>query len=380
MEAQDCMLKKRGHEVMQYIRSSVELDSMRFGKIRAFLTGLYNPSSVHDIERVVREFRPEVVHIHNLYPFISPAILPHIRKAGVPVVMTVHNYRLVCPNGLFHNQTGICERCAGGKEWNCIWFNCEKSVPKSVGYALRNAWARITGYYRENVDVFLCLTGFQKKKLVENSFEPGRCFVLPNFYRGKFDACYEKKAGNYVAFAGRLSREKGIGLLYDAARKLPDIPFKLAGAVNDQSLVDGKPDNVELAGMLKGERLETFYEKAAFFLLSSIWYEGFPMVILEAMNKGLPVLAPRLGGLPEIVDDGISGRLYESGNYEDLVKTISEVWGNSKNMLRMGKAAHEKLGKEYLPDIYYDKLISIYHLLKNESLIKNRGFADTDCS
>ncbi|MCG8432246.1 MAG: glycosyltransferase, partial [Candidatus Omnitrophica bacterium] len=289
MKAQEKMLRGHGHRVRSYTRSSVELESMRFGKVRAFFAGLRNPVSAREIHKVLEEFRPDVVHIHNLYPLISPSVLPHIRKRGVPVVMTVHNYRLICPNGLFYNKSGICEACAGGKEWNCIRFNCEESLPKSIGYALRNAWARIGRHYLDNVDAFLCLTAFQKRKLVDNGFKPERCFVLPNFYNGKPHAA-EKEAttGSYVAFAGRISREKGIDILYDAARRLPEIRFKIAGKVADQVYYDQKPDNVSLEGLLEGERLQEFYAGATVFLLSSVCYEGFPMVFLEAMSFGLP--------------------------------------------------------------------------------------------
>lgn len=364
LEAQESLLQKYGHEVMLYTKTSVKLDQMMFGKGRAFFTGIYNPAAVREVDRQLAEFRPDIVHIHNLYPLISPAILPSIRKVGVPVVMTVHNYRLVCPNGLFYNSSGICERCAGGREWSCVRFNCEKSLSKSLGYALRNAWSRMAGYYRDNVDAFLCLTEFQKLKLVENGFAEERCFVLPNFFQGKYSPDYEKKMrGSYVAFAGRISREKGIGLLYDAARDLPDIPFKLAGAVSDESLVEGKPDNVEFVGMLKGDRFHAFYEDAALFLLSSIWYEGFPMVILEAMNHGLPIVAPRLGGVPEIVDDGVCGSLYDAGDRNDLVKKLAQIWNDSSRIHTMSASAHEKLGKYYLPDIYYDKLLAVYRML-----------------
>lgn len=365
MEAQELLLEQHGHDVLSYTRSSVELETMPFGKARAFFSGLYNPYSIHKIHRLLQEFCPDVVHVHNLYPLISPAVLTIFRKAGIPVVMTVHNYRLVCPSGLFYNSNGICERCTRGKEWNCVRFNCERSLTKSTGYALRNVWSRMAGYYRNNVDAFLCLTEFQKLKLVENGFAEERCFVLPNFFQGKYCHDYEKKnSGSYVAFAGRISREKGVGLLFDVARELPAIPFRLAGSVSDETLIEGKPDNVEFVGMLKGDRFHAFYEDAALFLLSSVWYEGFPMVILEAMNHGLPIVAPRLGGLPEIVDDGICGSLYEAGDRNDLVKKLDEIWNDRAKLHAMSRSAHSKLGKCYLADSYYESLVAIYRMLR----------------
>ena len=361
------MLLEHGHQVRCYTRSSVELEAMRFGKARAFFSGFHNPASVREVKKVVEEFMPDVVHVHNLYPLISPAILPHIRKFGVPVVMTVHNYRLLCPNGLFYNRTGICEECAGGKEWNCVRFNCEESLPKSIGYAFRNAWARVARYYLDNVDAFLCLTEFQKQKLIDNGFARDRCFVLPNFFDGKLNTTAVgggKNTGTYVAFAGRISKEKGINLLYSAARLLPDISFRIAGKVADPVFFDKKPDNVELTGLLSEEELQDFYANATLFILSSVCYEGFPMVILEAMNFGLPVIVPRLGGMPEIVRDGVTGRTYEPGSCEDLAKAIKELWHDKKAAFSMSRSSHEELIRNYLPEVYYKGLVGIYGKLK----------------
>jgi glycosyltransferase involved in cell wall biosynthesis len=287
---------------------------------------------------------------------------------GFPVVMTVHNYRLLCPNGLFFNRFGICEKCVAGREWNCLRYNCLQSYNKSLGYALRNAWARIAEYYLENVDAFLCLTEFHLEKLVVNGYARERAHVLPNFFDGTYEPEYPKKRpGNYVAFAGRISREKGIDLIYNAARQLPDIPFKLAGGVGEHDIEKGKPSNVEVVGMLKGASLQKFYQDAALFLLSSVWYEGFPMVLLEAMNYGLPIISPRIGGLPEIVDDGITGMLYEAGNSVDLAKKIRTMWDDKELLTEMGKASYAKMVREYLPDTYYDKLFEIYQALKKNA-------------
>jgi len=368
MDAQEALLKSHGHEVRKYTRSSAEIDNMKFGKYWAFFSGIYNPASIRAMKKLLEEYRPDIVHIHNLYPLISPSVLPQIHSMGIPVVMTVHNYRLVCPNGLFFNRFGICEKCEGGREWNCLRYNCLQSYNKSLGYALRNAWARVAEYYLENVDAFLCLTEFHLEKLVLNGYARERGHVLPNFFDGTNEPEYPKKRpGSYVAFAGRISREKGIDLIYNAARQLPDIPFKLAGGVGEQDIEAGKPSNVEVVGMLKGASLQKFYQDAALFLLSSVWYEGFPMVLLEAMNYGLPIICPRLGGLPEIVDDGITGMLYEAGNSVDLAKKIRIMWDDKGLLTEMGKASYAKMGREYLPDTYYYKLYEIYQSLEKSA-------------
>src|SRR5690606_19842749 len=129
-----------------------------------------------------------IVHVHNLYPLISPAILPRIKKFKIPVFMTVHNYRLLCPNGLLYTHGSICEKCTGGfRELNAIINNCEGSIFKSAGYALRNYWARKAKYYSANVDAFLCLTNFQLNKLISEGLEESKCFLLSNMYQAEIE-------------------------------------------------------------------------------------------------------------------------------------------------------------------------------------------------
>jgi len=357
------LLKSHGHQVYSYTRSSVELDSMRLGKTKAFLFALYNPASIRGVSRILKEFSPEIVHIHNLYPLLSPSVLPVIRKAGIPVVMTVHNYRLVCPNGLFYNKEGICERCAGGHEWNCVRCNCEDSLPKSLGYALRNAWARIAGYYTRNVDAFLCLTEFQKRKLVENGFPPDRCHVLPNFMEQDQPAAggaenRDRRAG--IFFIGRLNRQKGIDILVEAAAGCPDVAFTLAGSA-DTSFIDtgALPPNVKWLGVIDDDEKVRAFRKAEALVFSSRSYEGFPMVFLEAMQQRLPVIAPDLAGYPEIIRKGVNGWLFRPGDADHLAETILEVQGDPAQAGRFGINGRNILAAEYSSEVWYTKYMEI---------------------
>ncbi len=364
VEAQIKLLEESGDQVITYFRKSAEIEEMPLGKIRSFFSAIYNSRSVKAVKVLLAKEQPDVVHIHNLFPLISPAILPVIKEAGIPVVMTVHNYRLVCPNGLFFSQGKICEACAGkGKEWNCIAKNCESSSFKSMGYALRNWWARQQKYYLKNVDAFACLTEFQKNKLVRNGFAAEKLFVIPNMYSGKVQKEKKIASGNtkkYIAFAGRISPEKGIDVLFEAARLLPHISFKLAGGVREDYELPEKPGNVELVGMLKADQLNGFYQNAYLYVLSSIWYEGFPMVFPEAMNHSLPIIAPNMAGFPEVVRNQVNGLLFETGNASDLAKQIESLWNDPQKARAYGEAGYEKLQDNYTPKNYSSKLQDLY--------------------
>jgi len=368
LEAHEILLKRNGHDVRRFTRSSDELKHMQFGMVRAFFAALYNPYSNRAVSALLKEFQPDLVHIHNLYPLLSPSVLPVIAKAGVPVVMTVHNYRLICPNGLFYNREGICERCKGGKEWNCFLHNCEQSIPKSLGYALRNIWARLSGYYSEHVNAFLCLTQFQKRKLVENGFPAARCYILPNFTEQSRqesdtdDIPFAQRKG--FLFIGRLNRQKGIDVLLKTAMQCPDLLFILAGS-SDPSFADPDsfPSNVRWLGVIGEEEKLRVLRHACALVFTSRSYEGFPMVFLEAMQAGLPVVAPNLAGYPEIIRDGENGWLFrpeDSGNLAEILQSIQENPGLAE---KFGNNARNILREEYSSEVWYNKYIDLANLL-----------------
>jgi glycosyltransferase involved in cell wall biosynthesis len=226
------LLVQHGHEVKVYSRSSTEIPAMPMGNMRAFCAGIFNPWSRKRVSKLLEEFKPDVVLIKNLFPFISPAILPVIRHAGVPIVMFVANYRLMCPNGLHMNKGKTCEKCLGGREYNCVINNCEQNIFKSTGYALRNTVARITGLYQRNVSAYVCASRFLKQRLMAAGFDGERMHLIPNLVP-EFPEETEETTGSYVGYVGRISREKGVHVLFEAARRSPGIRFRLAGRVAD---------------------------------------------------------------------------------------------------------------------------------------------------
>lgn len=351
------MLMSHGYEVAQLRMSTAGIRDSLKGKIRGFVNGIYCPSGVKAMRETLKRERPDVVNVHNLYPFMSPAALRECKKVGVPVVMTIHNFRLMCPTGLFMRDGKPCELCLeNGNEWGCVRYNCENSLLKSVGYAARNAVARIMRHYLDCVDVFACITDFQRQKLIQAGFPSEKLTVIPNSMDVS-TTLNSSTLGSYVAYSGRISREKGVDMIIDIARRHPDIPFKLAGAVRDEVLVDDLPGNVELTGYLSGESLANFYRDARFFVMASRWYEGFPMTILEAASYAKPMIAPNHGGFTEIIgkgDDAI-GLLANPSDVESFENAITTLWESPSECYRLGQKAFDKLKGQYSTEVISQK-------------------------
>jgi len=361
MESLEAVLKSKGHSVGWMRRSSTEIDRMTFGRVRAFFRGIYSARARREMRRLLSERRPDIVHVQNVFPLISPSVLVECRRAGVPVVMTLQNYRLVCPTGLHLRNGRVCEKCAGGNEYLCVLYNCERSLFRSLGYALRNYVARKTRLFRDNVTLFICLTEFHRQRLIRVGYPEDRLVVLPNMTELPEPPSREAQVRPYVGYIGRISPEKGVPLLLEAARKMPEVPFRAVGACERMpELSAAAPPNFSFLGPLPHARTGQFYASSRFIVLPSTWFEGLPLVLLEAMAHFRPVVAPRIGGIPEVVDDGETGLLFQSGDVDALTKKIHELWHNPQLCERMGLAAREKVRSRYSPDAYYRGLMHIY--------------------
>jgi len=356
------LLVAEGHQTSVFTRSSEEIPTMALGKVRAFFSGIYNPHAQHAFRRFLGETRPDVVHVHNVFPLISPSIFVECHRAKVPVVMSVHNYRLVCPNGLHLPKTDPrpCERCCGGHEYWCVLKNCEGSLLKSLGYALRNYIARKAQLFRANVSVYACLTEFQKRRLIVAGFPEDRMVVIPNMVppaKGPSRA----GAGDYVGFVGRVSPEKGIDVFVSAARRCPDIPFRVAGNNGGNSCVLREaPSNCTFLGHLSSNDLADFYAASRMAVVPSLWYEAFGLCAAEAQAHEKAVICSRMGALPEIVEDQVTGLLFEAGNVDDLTKKIRYLWERPNLCGRMGLAGQAKIRDEYSPEKYYQRIMAAY--------------------
>ena len=354
------LLRRNGQQVRCFTGNSSDIESRRFGKFKAFFSGIYSSSSRKRWKRFLSEERPDIVHVHNLYPLISPSILCECGESRIPVVMTVHNFRLICPNGLLFSNGKPCDKCLGGREYWCVLKNCEKDIFKSTGYALRNYVARKKRWFIDNVTRFVSLTEFQRRMLISEGFPSERIDVIPNT-PGLPSLSSVPLLGDYVAFAGRLSPEKGISTLLEAARLCPDIPFRFAGAVDSMlGDVSKASPNCTFLGKLSKAEMIPFYGSARFLVLPSICYEGFPLSLIEAMLQSKAVICSRMGGLPEIVVEGVTGLLATPGCPMDLADKIKHLWSHEDDCRKMGLAGKEKVLKEYSEEMYFSKLMKVY--------------------
>ena len=362
VDRQIVLFQQMGHQVAVYRKTTEGLRDTVWGNFKGLLQGFYSLQSVKDIKQIMKTNKPDAVVVHNLYPYISPAILKHIKAAGVPIIMTVHNFRLMCPTGLFMRNSQPCELCLGSHEWNCIKHNCENSCLKSLGYAGRNWYARVTKAYINNVDVFACLNQFQIQKLIQAGFDENKMKIIPNFLEKIEEPIYS--LGDYVAISGRLSKEKGIDLALQVASKTPHIKYVFAGSPRKEELITVPiPDNCVFLGHISHVELTDFYQNARFLLNTSRCYEGFPMTILEAASYGKPSIAPGHAGFLEIIDNNLTGLHFTPGNAIDLQQQIEKLWNASDTCVEMGKQAFKKLKEKYTSNVvkeYWRQTFKLY--------------------
>ena len=305
----------------------------RLRKLTYPVRTIYSGEARKRIRLVLDDFQPDVCHLNNFTYQITPSVILEIvkwrREAGreCRIIYTAHDYNLVCPNHMLHNPNTHenCEKCLGGRFLNCVKGRCiHGSLAKSaIGAAEALFWNR-KGVYRY-IDRIICPSEFLKKKMDTNPVFREKTVTMHNFVDRVEERETEKK--DFVLYFGRFSEEKGIGTLLKACRELPDIEFVFAGSGPLEGDVNALP-NVRNVGFQTGEALERLIREARFSIYPSEWYENCPFSVMESQMYGTPVLGADIGGIPELIDVGRTGELFESGDVEDLKGKILELWGN----------------------------------------------------
>lgn len=355
VESEVALLSAHGHAVETWFRNNDDVRSM--SSLALARQTLWSDRTEREVAERVRRFRPDVIHAHNTFPLISPSLFWAAERAGVPVVQTLHNFRLMCLNALFLREGKVCEDCMGRLPWRGVARACYRgSRPASAALAGMLALHRGLGTYRNKVARYIALNGFCRDKFIEGGLPADRVVVKPNFV--DFDAPLAvPRAG--VLFVGRLSVEKGVATLAAAKARLPDARLRVAGDGPESDLLEGVAGVARL-GSLPGEMVRVEMSRAVALVVPSICYENFPRTIVEAFACGLPVIASRIGALADIVTDGETGLLFEPGNPRDLADKLAWAQANPERMAEMGRKARAQYEAEFSAEVNYRRLIEIY--------------------
>jgi glycosyltransferase involved in cell wall biosynthesis len=371
------LLAAAGHSVTTYLRHNDDISADGFFSSAKLATQtIWSQDSYRALGGLLRESRPDIVHFHNTFPLISPAAYYACAKAGVPMVQTLHNYRLVCPGSMLLRDGIVCEKCLGRSiPWPGIAHACyrgSRAVTSAVATML--TVHNVLGTWQHRVNAYIALTEFARRKFVEAGFCHERIVVKPNFV--SLDPGRPVKKGDYALFVGRLSEEKGLRVLLHSWSELSNvIPLKIAG---DGPLRDEMENlaqrtglkSVSFLGRLRSSDTVNLMRGARFLVFPSLWFEGFPLTIAEAFACGAPVIASNLGAMCEIVEDGKTGLHFKVGDSVDLASKVEWAWIHPGDLEVMGRAAQAEYEAKYTPKRNYQMLIEIY-----QSVIRQRAGA-----
>jgi len=356
------IIHNEGHAVEFWVRDLCQRESRACAKAMAFFSGIYSIASARRARKMIAERRPDVVHAHNLYPLLSPSVLREFSRSGVATVWHPHDQRPMCATGMSLHRGAICEQCAGTKDYWCILRNCRGNLAESVAYAVRNTIHRRFRVYQRYAHVTIVWSQFLRQRLLQEGFHPDRTFVVPHPVAVP-EKTSNPRNGSYVAYLGRLSAEKGIRVLLDAAARVPHIPFCLTGDPRGLTGDIGRvPTNVRFVGWLDRMKVPEFIRGARFSVLPSVCFETFPTVALEAMSNGIPVVGARIGGIPEAVLDGRTGMLFDAGDGEQLAQRIEILWNTPELCRHLGAEARDMVAEKHSAKAYFESLMHAYQL------------------
>ena len=338
------------------------------GKVPTALNIMYDRRTGRSFQRFLEATQPDLVHAHNIYGGLTTSIIDAAQRRNVPVVMTLHDYKLICPSYLMLNRGSVCEDCQGTRFIHCLLSRCHKeSLAASGVYCIESYLNRWLGKY-DAVRYFICPSRFSLKKHAELGVPENRLLYIPNFINAaEHKAAYEE--GGYALFVGRLSKEKGVGTLLRAAQNL-DVPVRIVGdgplrADYERYVKEHGMAHVTLEGYKSGDDLKRLYANAAFLVIPSEWYENAPMTILEACAYGKPIIGSHIGGISEMIEPDRTGLLFAPADASELAECIRTLWRDKSLRIKMGRAARDKVEREFSSQAHYERLMELYRTLSN---------------
>jgi glycosyltransferase involved in cell wall biosynthesis len=358
------LLENNGVEVIPFERFNDSIDDSTLSqRIQLTMNTVWSEKTYRELTTVIRGVRPDIAHFHNTFPLISPSAYAACQENDVPVVQTLHNFRFICANALLMRDGRPCEDCVGTNLLPALRHRCYRGSLSATGALVwmiaSNRWR---GSYSNNVDRYIALTQFAAGRLVQGGLPENRMAIKPNFLPDT--PTVGKGGGNYAVYVGRLTDEKGVRTLLSAWRLVKGLTLKIIGDGSLRSeleeFVARENLDVQFLGFCGKTEILEVIGRAEFQIVPSEWYEGFPMVILEAYACGTPVIASRIGSLDEIIEEGITGLKFEAGNPIDLAEKIHTLLSDHGHLSTLRKNARALFEEKYAPDKNFSMLMEIY--------------------
>jgi glycosyltransferase involved in cell wall biosynthesis len=357
VEAEIALLRRHGHEVVLYRRDNAELDALPLWQ--AAMDSVWSKRTVMEAGRLLASFRPHLIHAHNTFPLISPSLYGIADELGIPVVQTLHNFRLLCPQAMLMRNGRYCDDCVGRWPWRAVLHRCYRgSLAQSALSAGMVSGHRMLGTWRNRVRRYIVLNQMCREIFIRGGLPPEKLSIKPNFVEANDVPGEHKRRGGL--FIGRLAAEKGLLTLAQAIRQTPVTRIAVCGSGPLQAFVE-QSEWLDYIGYEQGEALRTRIRNAEFLVMPSTGIESFGLAAIEAFACGTPVIASRHGGLREIVEHGHNGLLVTPGNADELAEAIAYAVSNPIQMRRMGLEAYQTYLARYTPERNYSTLMAIYH-------------------
>ena len=354
VEAEVQLLRERGHAVALFTRHNDDIHGV--SKLMLVANTFWASGVAAEFATELERFQPDVIHVHNTFPMISPAIYWVAAKHHIPVVQTLHNFRLLCPQAMFLREGKVCEACMGAIPWRGVVHGCYRnSKVQSAVLAGMVSLHRLLGTWQHKVTRYIALNEFCRQKFINGGLPAARVVIKANFVDFPRPAVTQRAD---FLFVGRLSAEKGVDVLAQAARQT-QVQIYVAGTGPEQRQLE-QISNVQLLGALSTDDVRRRMSGSLALVLPSVWYENFPRTLVEAFGCGLPVIASRLGALAELVEDGVTGLLFNPGDAEDLADKLQWAHAHPEQMRAMGEAARAKYEAFYTAEKNYQQLVAIY--------------------
>ncbi len=370
------LLQKHGHRVIPFTAASAknepsewehyfprgaDFERPRTGDLLRFL---YSRDAVKSIQRLLSNTNVDIAHFHIYYGKLTAAILGGLKKAGIPLIQTLHDYQLTCPVSTHLSSDEICEACEGKHFWHALPKRCNRGSLARTALSVTESYvSRFLGSV-DKFDHFISVSHFLRKKMIQYGIPENKISTVHNFIDVS-DIVPNFSVGEYVLYFGRVDRSKGISTLIKAAIPLKQIPLYIVGdgkAMSEvqQIIEENGCEHIHLLGFKQGDELRELVLNSICTVLPAEWYENCPMSVLEACAYGKPVIGANIGGIPELIENGVNGFLIPSGEHELLRDRLLWMCEHKSKVMEMGEAARKKMETKFNADIHYERIMNVY--------------------